>query len=95
MATPLLTVMPAAAVIVSAELSVWKWRRNGAVQSGAEFSNRVVRFFLVQQTNVARIYTMAIKYTKGSLNLQTFFIPRPSKIDPYCYFWYPKPGNPV
>jgi hypothetical protein len=64
---------------------------------------RVARFFFVRTYQMAKnipnghkLYQMAIIYSKWSLNITTFNIPRPSKIYPKLDFWFEnKPsGNP-
>jgi hypothetical protein len=62
---------------------------------------RVARFFLVQLTktgkhtkwsktipNSRKIFRIAVKWTKRTLNIPTFSIARPSKIDPNWDFWF-------
>jgi hypothetical protein len=68
-------------------------------QSGLHFlaaaiKKGVARFFLAQTyqngkiiPNGHKLYQMAVKYSKRSLNIQTFFIPRPSKIYPNWDFY--------
>jgi hypothetical protein len=63
--------------------------------------NRVARFVLIQHTKIGNYikaikYEMVAKYSKWSQNIPTFIIPRPSKINQNCDFWYKnKPsGNP-
>jgi hypothetical protein len=38
--------------------------------------------------NGHKMYQIAVKYSKWSYNIPSFFIPRPSKIYPNWYFWY-------